>query len=483
MVVGDISQERDLVIIGGGPGGYSAAIRAAQLGLSVTLIEQEKLGGVCLNRGCIPSKVFTYAAKKQSETGHMKELGLFVGETSFNLNKLLSYKSKVTDQLRSGVETLCKANKVEIIKGKAGLIGEDRIGVENGHQFDIYTFKQAIIATGSSPVLPEGCPKNNKRMLLSQEIFDLQELPEHLIVYGHDYISQEVASSFHALGAQVTILLEDTDDFIFDSSITKELNRLLKKKKIKVYKEAKILSAEETEAGIDVRFRTQGKEEDVSGTHLFAAGNRKPNVEDLGLQRFGIEQNEEGFIKIDRNMRTTVPSIYAIGDVAEGPLLAVKAIKQGKAAVESIAGGNPEVDLAFLPTIVHSIPPIASVGLTEQQAQNLGNDLRVNQFALGSNGYAMITGNKDGFIKVVTDASNDFILGIHMIGEGAVELSSTFVQLLEMAAKEEDAKFPAFAHPSMNEALLESVEGLIGQAIHTVPKGKRQKESSLSFIR
>lgn len=482
MVVGDISQERDLVIIGGGPGGYSAAIRAAQLGLTVSLIEQEKLGGVCLNRGCIPSKVFTYAAKKQAETGHMKELGLFVGETSFNLNKLRSYKSKVTDQLRSGVETLCKANKVEIIKGKAALIGEDRIGVENGHQFDIYTFKQAIIATGSSPLLPEGCPKN-KRMLLSHEIFDLQELPEHLIVYGHDYISLEVASSFQALGAQVTILLEGTEDFLLDSSIAKELNRLLKKKKIRVYKEAKILSAVETEAGIDVKFSTQGKEEEVSGTHLFTAGDRKPNVEGLGLQRFGVEQNADGFIKIDRNMRTTVPSIYAIGDVTEGPLLAVKAIKQGKAAVESIAGGNPEVDLSFLPTIVHSIPPIASVGLTEQQARNLGIDLRVNQFALGSNGYAMITGNKDGFIKVVTDASYDFILGIHMIGEGAVELSSTFVQLLEMAAKEEDAKFPAFAHPSMNEALLESVEGLIGQAIHTVPKGKKHKESSLSLMR
>ncbi|MEK4027923.1 dihydrolipoyl dehydrogenase [Pseudobacillus sp. FSL P4-0506] len=470
MVVGEISQERDLIIIGGGPGGYSAAIRAAQLGLPVTLIEQADLGGVCLNKGCIPSKVFTYAAKKQAETAHMKELGLPTGDGTFDLEKLVSYKSKVTEQLRKGVEALCKANKVEVLKGKAGLIAEDRVGVENGHQFDIYVFKQAIIATGSTPVLPQGLPKNSERILLSHEMFDLQELPEHLIVYGNDYISLEVATSFHALGAKVTILLEQAAAFPFDESITKELNRLLKKKKIKAIKEAVIQSAEETEDGVRVMFTAGEKEEEVTGSHLFVAGSRQPNVQDLGINRFGVEQTSEGFVKVNGNMQSSVPSIYGIGDVTEGPLLAVKAIKQGKAAVEAIAGGKPEVDLTFLPTIVHSVPPIASAGLTEQQARELGIDIRVGQFALGGNGYAMITGKKDGFVKVISDVSNEIVLGIHMIGEGAVELSSTFVQLLEMAAKEEDVKFPAYAHPSFNEGLLESAEGLIGQAIHMVPK-------------
>ncbi|MGC8227944.1 dihydrolipoyl dehydrogenase [Pseudobacillus badius] len=470
MVVGEISQERDLVIIGGGPGGYSAAIRAAQLGLPVTLIEQADLGGVCLNKGCIPSKVFTYAAKKQAETSHMQELGLPAGEGTFDLPRLLAYKSKVTEQLRKGVEALCKANKVEVIKGKAGFTAEDRIGVENGHQFDIYVFKQAIIATGSSPVLPEGLPKKRERILLSHEIFDLEEMPEHLIVYGHDYISLEVATSFHALGAKVTILLEQAADFPFEQSVTKELNRLLKKKKIKVMKDALIQSAEEAEGEVRIGFTAGGKEEEMAASHLFVAGSRRPNVQDLGLNRFGIEQTEEGFVRVNGNMQTSVPSIYAIGDVTEGPLLAVKAIKQGKAAVEAIAGGKPEVDLTFLPTIVHSLPPIASAGLTEQQAHEMGMDLRTSQFALGGNGYAMITGKKDGFVKVISDASNEIVAGIHMIGEGAVELSSTFVQLLEMAAKEEDIKFPAYAHPSFNEGLLEAAEGLIGQAIHMAPK-------------
>ncbi|KAB7706569.1 dihydrolipoyl dehydrogenase [Bacillus aerolatus] len=474
MVVGEISQERELVIIGGGPGGYSAAIRAAQLGLPVTLIEQADLGGVCLNKGCIPSKVFTYAAKKKSEMSHLQELGLPAVEGTFNLGQLVSYKAKVTEQLRKGVESLCKANKVEVIQGKAGFIAEDRIGVENGHQFDIYVFKQAIIATGSSPVWPKGMLAGSSRVLLSHEIFSLTDMPKHLLVYGNDYISLEVATSFAALGAQVSVLLENTADFPFDESVNKELNRLLKKKKIQVVKEASIQSAEETANGVHVTVRAGGKEESLEGTHLFAAGSRRPNVKELGIDRFGVEQTDEGFIQVNGNMQSSVPSIYAIGDVTEGPLLAVKAIKQGKAAAEAIFGGKPEVDLTFVPAIAHTIPPIASAGLTEKQARDLGMDIRVSQFALGSNGYAMISGKKDGFVKVISDASNDIITGIHMIGEGAVELSGTFVQLLEMAAKEEDVKFPSYAHPSFNEGLLEAVEGLIGQAIHVAPKKRKE---------
>ncbi|MFK2826321.1 dihydrolipoyl dehydrogenase [Bacillus sp. B190/17] len=475
MVVGEVSQERDLVIIGGGPGGYSAAIRAAQLGLTVTLVEREALGGVCLNKGCIPSKVFTYAAKKQWEMSHLQELGLSAGEVTLNIGQLLSYKEKVTEQLRKGVEALCKANKVEVIQGKAGFIAENRIGVENGHQFDIYVCKQVIVATGSSPILPPGLPKSGKRVLLSHEMFTVTDVPEHLIVYGNDYISLEVATSFHALGARVTILLEHAADFPFDESVNKEWDRLFKKKKINVVKEASIQSAEEMERGVNVTFLAGGKEEIISGSHVFVAGSRQPNVKELGIDRIGVEQTDEGFICVNGHMQTSIPSIYAIGDVTEGPLLAVKAIKQGKSAAEAIAGGNPEVDLTFLPVIAHTIPPIASAGWTEQQARELGIDIRISQFPLGSNGYAMITGKKDGFIKVISDASNDIVLGIHMIGEGAIELSSTFVQLLEMAAKEEDVKFPSYAHPSVNEGLLEAVEGLIGQSIHTVPKKEKIK--------
>ncbi|WP_342598032.1 FAD-dependent oxidoreductase [Psychrobacillus sp. FSL H8-0483] len=473
MVVGEISQERNLIIIGGGPGGYSAAIRAAQLGLSVTIIEQAHMGGVCLNEGCIPSKIFTHAAAKRSESAHLQDLGIGNSDNLFDMKKLSDYKSKVIHQLRSGVESLCKSNKIEIIRGKATFLAIDKIGVENGHQFDIFEFEQVIIATGSSPSMPAPFKDKGERILFPHELFKLDQLPDHLIVRGQDYIALEVASSFAALGTQVSVVLDYKAAFPFDESINKELSRLFKKRKIKVYKEMELISFDETKDGITISFLTDNKvEESISGSHLFISGTRTPNLDSLGISRFGIAQTNEGFIKIDVNMRSSIPTIYAIGDVTEGPMLAVKAIKQGKAAVASIAGEQTEVDPTFIPVVAHTIPPVVSVGLTEQSARDYGLAIRVSQFALGTNGYAAITGKKDGLIKVISDSTTEIIHGIHMIGEGAVEMSGSFVQLLEMAAKEEDVKFPHYAHPAFNEALLEVVEGLIGQSIHSTTVNK-----------
>ena len=474
MVVGEISQERNLMIIGGGPGGYSAAIRGAQLGLSVTLIEQANMGGVCLHEGCIPSKIFTHAATKRSETAHLQDLGIAGSDHFFDYKKLLDYKAKVINQLRAGIENLCHENKIEIISGKVTFLATDRIGVENGHQFDIFEFDQIIIATGSSPILPAGLTKKGDRILLPHELFNLEKIPKHLIVKGQDYIALEVASSFAALGAQVSIIINDKVGFPFDESINKELARLFKKSKIKIHKEHEFISTNETEDGIEIRFLTdKNTEETVQGSHLFVSGTRQPNLNALGISRFGIEQTAEGFIKVDENMQSSIPSIYAIGDVTDGPMLAVKAIKQGKAAIASIAGEKTEVDLTFMPVVAHTIPPVVSVGITEQNARDLGLQIRVSQFTLGGNGYATITGKKDGFIKVIADSTTEIIQGIHMIGEGAVEMAGSFVQLLEMAAKEEDIKFPHYAHPGFNEGLLEAVEGLIGQAIHISPAKKK----------
>lgn len=470
MVVGEISQERNLIIIGGGPGGYSAAIRGAQLGLSVTLIEQDDMGGVCLNEGCIPSKVYTHAAAKRSEIVHLQELGIGSSNNLFDFKKLSAYKDKVIKQLRSGVESLCKVNKIEIIRGKATFIAVDKIGVEKGHQFDIFEFEQVIIATGSSPILPANISEKGKRTLFPHQLFKLEVIPKHLIVRGQDYIALEAASSFAALGAQVSLVIDDKLGFPFDESINKELNRLFKKRKINVYKEIEFISTNETEDEISITFQTDKNEkETIHGSHLFVSGPRKPNLDSLGISRFQIEQTNEGFIKINGKMQSSIPSIYAIGDVTEGPMLAVKAIKQGKAAVASIVGEKTEVDLTFIPVVAHTIPPVASVGITEQSARDIGLPIRVSQFALGGNGYATITGKKDGFIKVISDSTTEIIQGIHMIGEGAVEMSGSFVQMLEMAAKEEDIKFPHYAHPGFNEGLLEAAEELIGQAIHIAP--------------
>lgn len=478
MVVGEITQQRNLIIIGGGPGGYSAAIRGAQLGLSVTLIEQADLGGVCLNKGCIPSKVFTHAASKRAEISHLSNLGISSGDDTFNLSKLLSYKDEVIGGLRSGVENLCKANKIEVIQGKATFLAANKIGVENGHQFDIFEFDQVILATGSTPVMPKGLTDKGNRVFLSHQIFSLDEMPEHLIVYGQDYIALEVVSSFSALGSKVTILFDHDKVQTFDESIFKELNRLFKRRKIKIFNGIHSVSTKETDVNVTVTFKTNKETEEViEGSYLFVSGARKPNLEPLGISRIGLDQSDEGFITVNEKMQSSIDSIYAIGDVTEGPLLAVKAIKQGKVAVESIAGQKSEVDLTFIPFVAHTIPPAVSVGLTEQMAMEANLNVRISQFSLGGNGYASITGKKDGFIKVISDAETEIIHGIHMIGEGAVEMSGSFVQLLEMAAKEEDIKFPLYAHPGFSEGLLEAAEGLIGQAIHSAPVKKKDLQT------
>ncbi|SEQ89052.1 dihydrolipoyl dehydrogenase [Piscibacillus halophilus] len=477
MVVGEMIEERDLVIIGGGPGGYTAAIRAAQLGLNVTLIEKDQLGGICLNQGCIPSKVWAYAARKQSEIPHMKQLGFDMESPKLNLDQLLTYKSNVTEQLRKGVESLCQGNQVEVIQGKATFTSDNKMGVENGHQFDIYQFKKAIIATGCTATLPKSFSHNYERVVLSHDIFRLKELPNHLIVYGSDDISLEVAIDYQSFGSQVTLILPDA--LTLDPSIEKELMRVFKKKKIKVIKGVNGLSIEETDDQVQLEFTDdQGKERLIEGTHLYTSGMRKPNVEELGLARFGVDQIEDGYIVVNNHAQTSNPNIYAIGDVtAEGPALAVKAIKQGKVAAEAIAGGNPEADLTFLPTIIHTTPPIASVGLTETVAKEHGLEYQIGEFSLKANGFAMLSGQKEGLIKVVSDAKTEIILGIHMIGSGAIELSSSFVQLLEMAAKEEDVHFPNYAHPSMNEGLLEAVEALTGHSIHQIDSKKKPHTS------
>ncbi|PKR77372.1 dihydrolipoyl dehydrogenase [Halalkalibacillus sediminis] len=480
MVVGEITEERDLVIIGGGPGGYTAAIRAAQLGLQVTLVEEGDLGGVCLNRGCIPSKIWTHTSKKISEVPQMQEMGIGVSEPELDLDKLLTYKTKITEQLRTGVESLCQGNKIEVLQGKATFTKEDRIGVEYGHQFDTYIFKHAIIATGSTAVLPEGFPKARSRILLSHELFDLNEVPDHLLIYGHDYLVYEMASTYQSFGSKVTLIQDEELDL--DQAIEKELKRSFKKKKIKVIQQDSLQSIEETDEGVTIQLTDQkGKVQSIEGTHLFTSGNPIPNLDSLGINRFGVEQAESGQIVVDHTMKSTASNIYAVGDVTEGPSLAVKAIKQGKVAAEAIAGENVEADLTFLPTIIHTCPPVASVGLTEQEAKENELEYLVGQFNLNANGYAKVTGKTDGTIKVISDAKTEIILGIHMIGEGAVELSSTFVQLLEMAAKVEDIRFPLFAHPSTNEGLLEAVEALTGQAIHNPPQKEQTKIKERSF--
>ncbi|PFG03750.1 FAD-dependent oxidoreductase [Bacillus sp. es.034] len=471
MVVGEITEEKDVIVIGGGPGGYHAAIRAAGLGRQVTLIEREDLGGTCLNKGCIPSKVFTHFAQEFKKTKHLKEMGMEFGEVEANLATLQHYKNKKINQLRTGVESLCKANKVEIIKGTASFLSESRIGVENGHEFSLFNFKEAIVATGGDFHYPDEIIFNDDTVLKERQVFELEEIPRELIMYGADYISLEIASVFCILGSQVTLIL--SEELAMDNALSKELSRQLKKQKISVVKQCVLTKACERDGHVIAELEKEdGETVSIEGSHFVVSGRVKPNLSDLGLDRLRIETTVEGYIQTDPEGRTSIPHIWAIGDVTEGPSLAVKAIKQGKAAAEAMAGLPVEVDLRFVPTVVQMIPPIAYAGLTEEEAQREGYYVTVSENPVRGNGYAQLTEEKDGFVKVVSDSETDVILGIHMMGMGVVELITAGVMGLEMAARDEDFRFPLYPHPSMNETMLEAVEGLKGDAVHMPPRKK-----------
>lgn len=281
-----------------------------------------------------------------------------------------------------------------------------------------------------------------------------------------------MATTFHAFGSQVTVLVEEGEDFPFDAAVTKELRRIFKKKKITLQADCKVIQATSSGNGVTVTFQDKNGEAIMEGSHFYTTGNIAVDAAGLGIDRLGMEMTAEDRVKIDSEMKTNIPNIYAIGDLTPGPVLAVKAIKQGKVAAEILAGGTSEADLTLLPTIAHTLPPIAAVGLTEAAAQELGYHFTTSQFPLASNGYASILGRKDGFVKIIAEEESDLILGVHMIGAGAIELSGMMTTGLEMVARAEDFTFPNYAHPSVNESILEAVEGLIGQAIHMAPPRK-----------
>jgi dihydrolipoamide dehydrogenase len=474
MVVGDFATKRQLVIIGGGPGGYHAAIRAAQLGLEVTLIEKEKIGGVCLHKGCIPSKSLTQTAANFSGLTQYKQMGISVPDASFEYKTFASYYSSVVTGLQKGVEALIKANKIEHLTGSASFMSGERIGIDSGHHFEMYEFEHALIATGSSPLLPGGAKLSN-RIMTPHTLWELNALPESLVIYGEDYFVLEAAMAYKQLGSDVTLIIPG-DGFSLDSAIEKELLRVLKKNKIKVFRNHQWESAEETVDTVAVTL-TKVAEEKVSieASHVLYAAGYSPNVEGLGLETINVERDENGFIIVNEHSQTSASNIYAAGDCTIGMKLASKAIKQGKTAAEHMSGLSSAFNLSLVPYVVHTNPPIATVGLTEEQAKNERYEIKTGQFSMSGNGFASILGQKEGLAKMIIDAKTDVILGVHMMGAGAVDMIQAGTYALEMVAREEDLAYPVYAHPALNEAWLEAVESVSGKAIHVPPARKKEK--------
>lgn len=470
MVVGDLAQEVDVLVIGAGPGGYVAAIRAAQLGRKVTIVDKDALGGVCLNRGCIPSKALISAAERFLAVKEAEQMGIEVSDdVNVNMPELMKWKDGVVKKLTGGVESLLKGNQVEVISGEAYFNGTDSVRVVTDDSSQTYKFNDVIIATGSRPAELKILPFDGKRILSSTEALRLQEVPERLVVVGGGYIGLELGTAYAKLGADVTIL-EGTKSLLpgTDPALTQMVTRRLKKLGVKVVTEAMVQGGENKGEEVEITATVKGEEKTFTADYCLVAVGRTPNTDELGLEYAQVELDERGFIKIDNQCRTNVEHIYAIGDCAGGALLAHKASYEGKVAAEVIAGENSVIDYQAMPFVVFSDPEIAYTGLTEEEAKEQGYDPVVSRFAFQANGRALSMNDTNGFAKVVADSETKQVLGVQIVGPEASTLIGEAVFAVEMGANAEDIALTIHAHPTLTETIMEAAEGVLGHAIHMV---------------
>ncbi|PWW19826.1 dihydrolipoamide dehydrogenase [Cytobacillus oceanisediminis] len=468
MVVGDFPIETDTIVIGAGPGGYVAAIRAAQLGQKVTIVEKGTLGGVCLNVGCIPSKALISAGHRYETAKHSDNMGITAENVKVDFTKVQEWKAGVVKKLTGGVEGLLKGNKVDIVRGEAYFVDANTLRVMDENSAQTYTFKNAIIATGSRPIeLPAF--KYTKRVLDSTGALALEEIPESIVVIGGGYIGTELGGAYANFGTKVTIL-EGADEILngFEKQMSSLVKRNLKKKGAEIITKALAKGVEESENSVTVKYEVKGEEKTVEADYVFVMVGRRPNTDELGLEQVGIEMSDRGVVKIDKQCRTSVSNIYAIGDIVEGPPLAHKASYEGKIASEAIAGHNSEIDYLAIPAVVFSEPELASVGYTEQQAKEEGIEVTAAKFPFAANGRALALDSTDGFLKLVTRKEDGLVIGAQIAGASASDMIAELGLAIEAGMTAEDLAMTIHAHPTLGEITMEAAEVAIGSPIHIV---------------
>jgi dihydrolipoamide dehydrogenase len=468
MVVGDFPIETDTIVIGAGPGGYVAAIRAAQLGQKVTIVEKGTVGGVCLNVGCIPSKALISAGHRFENAKHSEDMGVIAENVTLDFSKVQSFKESVVKKLTGGVEGLLKGNKVDIVSGEAYFVDANTLRVMDENSAQTYTFKNAIIATGSRP-LEIPAFKYSKRILDSTGALNLQELPKSIVVIGGGYIGTELGGAYASFGTQVTIL-EGADEILngFEKQMSSLVKRNLKKKGAEIITKALAKGVEEKEDGVIVTYEAKGEEQKIEADYVFVMVGRKPNTDELGLEQAGVEMSDRGVIKIDKQCRTNISNIYAIGDVVAGPPLAHKASYEGKIAAEAIAGHASEIDYLGIPAVVFSDPELASVGYTEAQAKEEGLDIIAAKFPFAANGRALSLNESDGFMKLVTRKEDGLIIGAQIAGSGASDMIAELGLAIETGMTAEDLAMTIHAHPTLGEITMEAAEVALGNPIHII---------------
>jgi dihydrolipoamide dehydrogenase len=466
----DVQYDYDLIVIGAGPGGYVAAIRAAQLGLKTACVEgRETLGGTCLNVGCIPSKALLHASElfAEAKSGSLAKFGIDLRGTSLNLGQMHAEKAKAVGELTGGIEFLFKKNKVDWLKGYATFESANSVSVAG----KTVTAANIMIATGSSVTPLPGVEVDNDGGVIvdSTGALALPRVPEHLVVIGGGVIGLELGSVWLRLGAKVTVV-EFLDQILpgMDEEVRRESAKIFKKQGFDIKTGTKVTAAKVAggKATLAVEPAKGGESSIIEADAVLVAIGRRPNTEGLGLDKVGLTPNERGQIDTDHDFRTSVPSIWAIGDVIPGPMLAHKAEDEGIAAAENIAGQTGIVNHDVIPSVVYTYPEIAGVGLSEEQAKAAGHEIRTGKFPFLANSRAKTNRDTDGFVKVIADAKTDRVLGVWMIGSMAGTMIAQAAQAMEFGATSEDIAYTCHAHPTHSEALKEAAMAVTGKPIH-----------------
>ncbi|WP_188205656.1 dihydrolipoyl dehydrogenase [Alkalibacillus aidingensis] len=466
MVVGDFPVEVDTLVVGAGPGGYVAAIRAAQMGQKVTIVDKGNLGGVCLNVGCVPSKALISAGHRYEHASGSEDMGIVAEKVSVDFSKVQEWKGQVVNKLTGGVEGLLKANKADIVKGEVYFVDQNTAKIMDDKQSQTYKFKNCIIATGSRPIELKPFPYS-KRVLDSTGALELDEIPEKMVVIGGGYIGTELGGAYASFGTEVTIL-EGEKDILggFEKQMTQLVKKRLKKKGVDVVTQAMAQGVEETDNGVKVTYEHKGEEKTVEADYLLVTVGRRPNTDEIGLEEIGLEMDDRGLVKIDKQCRTNLDNIYAIGDIVEGPPLAHKASYEGKIAAEAISGEKSEIDYLGIPAVVFSDPELASVGHTEESAKEAGYEVEASKFPFAANGRALSLNDSDGFVKLVTRKSDGLVIGAQVAGPNASDIIAELGLAVEAGMTAEDLALTIHAHPTLGETVMEAAEVAIGMPIH-----------------
>jgi len=460
----------DLIIIGSGPGGYVAAIRAAQLGMKVACVEKEPtLGGTCLNIGCIPSKALLNSSEKYIELKtHAEEHGIKTGKVALDLSTLMQRKDKIVKQLTAGIGFLFKKNKITYLNGTASFVDKQNIKVKSSKELTL-SAKNFIIATGSSSMERPGITVDEKKIVTSTGALSLSAVPKTMLVIGGGYIGLEMGSVWSRLGTKVTVV-EKLDRIVptMDGEIATEFMKSLEKQGLEFKLSHKVVATKSGSKDVEVTMESEQDKKQVKDKFnvvLMSIG-RKPNTEELNLEKIGVKLNDQQAIDVDQQYKTSVDNIYAIGDVAPGPMLAHKAEEEGVACVEIINGQKTHMNYDTIPAIVYTNPEVASVGKTEEQLKESKTEYKVGKFPFMANGRALTTSESEGFVKILADKKTDAILGAHIIGHDAGQLVAEIVTAMEFGGSAEDIARICHAHPTTSEAVKEAALNVDGRSIH-----------------